>query len=56
MSQEFLELLFEPFTMEGRSRAQGTGLGMSIVKSIVTLLGGRHQRWIPLWGRGPRSR
>ncbi|WP_449314816.1 hybrid sensor histidine kinase/response regulator [Rubneribacter sp.] len=40
MSQEFLELLFEPFTMEGRSRAQGTGLGMSIVKSIVTLLGG----------------
>ncbi len=40
MSPEFQEHLFEPFTMEGRSREQGTGLGMSIVKNIVTLMGG----------------
>ena len=40
MSTEFQEHLFEPFTMEGRSRAQGTGLGTSIVKNIVTLMGG----------------
>lgn len=40
MSKEFQETLFEPFTMEGRSRSQGTGLGMSIVKSVVMLMGG----------------
>lgn len=40
MTPEFQEHVFEPFTMEGRSRAQGTGLGMSIVKNIVTLMGG----------------
>lgn len=40
MSEEFQERLFEPFHMEGRSSAQGTGLGMSIVKNIVTMLGG----------------
>ena len=40
MSKEFLEHVFEPFTMEGRSREQGTGLGMSIVRNIVTMMGG----------------
>lgn len=40
MSHEFQETLFEPFTMEGRSKSQGTGLGMSIVKSAVMLMGG----------------
>lgn len=40
MSREFLDHLFEPFTMEGRSHEQGTGLGMSIVKNIITLMGG----------------
>ena len=40
MSEEFKQHLFEPFTMEGRSREQGTGLGMSIVRNIVTMLGG----------------
>lgn len=28
MSEEFKEYIFEPFSMEGRSREQGTGLGM----------------------------
>lgn len=40
MSKAFQETLFEPFTMEGRSKSQGTGLGMSIVKSAVMLMGG----------------
>lgn len=40
MSAMFQEHLFEPFVMEGRSREQGTGLGMPIVKTIVTLMGG----------------
>jgi signal transduction histidine kinase/BarA-like signal transduction histidine kinase len=40
MSEEFLEHLFEPFVMEGRSRAQGTGLGMPIVKNILTMMNG----------------
>lgn len=40
MSEEYLEHLFEPFVMEGRSTAQGTGLGMPIVKNIVTMLNG----------------
>lgn len=40
MSKEFQEHLFEPFVMEGRSRAQGTGLGMPIVKNIVSMMGG----------------
>lgn len=43
MSEDFQKHLFEPFTMEGRSREQGTGLGMSIVKNIVTLMGGSVQ-------------
>lgn len=40
MSEDYLEHLFEPFVIEGRSRSQGTGLGMSIVRSIVTAAGG----------------
>lgn len=40
MSEEFQKRLFEPFAMEGRSREQGTGLGMPIVKNIVSLMGG----------------
>lgn len=40
MSPDYLEHLFEPFVMEGRSTVQGTGLGMPIVKNIVTMLNG----------------
>lgn len=43
MSQEFLKCIFEPFAQErndARSSYQGTGLGMSIVKKIVDLMGG----------------
>ena len=43
MSQEFLHRSFEPFAQEkndARSVYQGTGLGMSIVKSLVDKMGG----------------
>lgn len=40
MTEKYLEHLFEPFDMEGRSSVQGTGLGMPIVKNIVTMLNG----------------
>ena len=43
MKPEFLKHLFEPFTREVNSvtnRIQGTGLGMSITKSLVDLMGG----------------
>ncbi len=43
MSPEFLEHVFEPFTQEARSsrtKYTGTGLGMSITKSIVDKMGG----------------
>ncbi len=43
MSKEFMEHLFEPFAQENdtpRSEYGGTGLGMSIVKSIVDAMGG----------------
>lgn len=43
MSQEFLEKLFLPFEREEDvqiKKIQGTGLGMSIVKNIVTLMMG----------------
>lgn len=43
MSQEFLQRIFEPFAQEkndARSVYQGTGLGMSIVESLVDKMGG----------------
>lgn len=43
MSQEFLKHLYEPFSQEhsdARSVYQGTGLGMSIVKSLIEKMGG----------------
>jgi len=43
MSEEFQKTIFEPFSREKNStvsRIQGTGLGMSIVKSLVDLMGG----------------
>lgn len=43
MSPEFLEHIFEPFTQEkndARSTFQGTGLGMSIVKTLVDKMNG----------------
>ena len=43
MSQEFQKHLFEPFSRERNtteSKVIGTGLGMSIVKKLVDLLGG----------------
>lgn len=43
MSKEFLKVLFDPFTREKSSTVshiQGTGLGMSIVKNLVDLIGG----------------
>ena len=40
LSEEFKARIFEPFSMEGRSREQGTGLGMPIVKNIVTMMAG----------------
>lgn len=44
MSEEYQSILFEPFSRENNttvSRIQGTGLGMSIVKNLVDLLGGK---------------
>ncbi len=43
MSSDFLEKIFEPFTQEtdtARSEYGGTGLGMSITKSLVDKMGG----------------
>ena len=43
MTPEYLEHIFEPFTREESSvtnKIQGTGLGMSITKSLVDLMGG----------------
>ncbi len=44
MSQEFLKVVFEPFTQENitsRTKYVGTGLGMSIAKSIVDKMNGK---------------
>lgn len=42
MSRDFLENhLFMPFSQEDAVESAGVGLGMSIVKSLVTVLGGR---------------
>lgn len=40
MSEEYQKHIFEPFVMEGRSTSQGTGLGMPIVKNILTMING----------------
>ena len=43
MSQEFAQKIFEPFERERTStvsRIQGTGLGMTITKNIVDMMGG----------------
>jgi CheY-like chemotaxis protein len=43
ISHEFQERLFEPFSQEGRndiSEQRGSGLGLSIVKKLVDLMGG----------------
>lgn len=43
MSREYQNVLFEPFSRENSIRVvgvQGTGLGMSITKSLVQLMGG----------------
>ena len=43
MSSEFLKVLYEPFERERTStisRTQGTGLGMSITKKIIDMMGG----------------
>ena len=43
MSEEFQKILFDPFSQEGRndnSNQRGTGLGMTITKRLVDLMGG----------------
>ncbi|OPZ34704.1 MAG: Autoinducer 2 sensor kinase/phosphatase LuxQ [Tenericutes bacterium ADurb.BinA155] len=43
MSEEFLRVLFDPFTQENRkdsSETRGTGLGLAIVKKMMELMGG----------------
>ena len=44
MSEEFQKHLFEPFTQENRleqNASMGTGLGMTIVSQLVTMMGGQ---------------
>ncbi len=43
MSEEFVKIIFEPFAREDtvtKKEIQGTGLGMTITKNIVDLMGG----------------
>lgn len=43
MTPELLTHIYEPFAQEGddaRSKFQGTGIGMSIVKSLIDMMGG----------------
>ncbi len=56
MTDEFQEVMFEPFSQEIRSEKtgiQGTGLGLAIVKNIVDLLGGT-MRVRSVRGKGTR--
>ena len=49
MSQEFLNHIFDPFAQEradARSVYHGTGLGMSIVKSLIDKMGGRQSNFL----------
>lgn len=44
MSEDFQKMLFQPFCQEGRndnSSTRGSGLGLSIVKHLVDLMGGK---------------
>lgn len=44
MTQEFVEHIFEPFEREAsttKTGIQGTGLGMSITKNIIEMMGGK---------------
>ena len=48
MSQEFVQKIFSPFERERTStvsRIQGTGLGMTITKNIVDMMGGTIEVW-----------
>lgn len=43
MTSKFIKHIYEPFAQEGndaRSKFQGTGMGMPIVKSLIELMGG----------------
>jgi signal transduction histidine kinase len=40
MSQEFQRHMYEQFSQEGKKDVQGSGLGLSIAKSITDLMGG----------------
>ena len=58
MSEEFLPHLFEPYVRETRffsRQVVGTGLGMPIVKSLVTQMSRPRSMWTASWGRAPPS-
>lgn len=57
MAPEFLKHIYEPFAQEGddaRSKFQGTGMGMPIVKSLIDLVAARLRFRVRL-ARGVRS-
>lgn len=41
MSPDFQKHMFDQFSQEGKKNVQGSGLGLSIVRSIVDLMGGK---------------